>query len=95
MKAFRIIQKLTQNEYQANDGVFTIDTLDDVKERLETLFGKDFEIVFDLLNILNIDHGHERKFFYVYNERLSNADANIDTILSVGGSSLVYLYEID
>lgn len=96
MKAFDIIDELTRDSYNERDGIFTADSATDMKMYLGQLFGKDYEIVFDKGNILNIDLSKERKFLYIYDERFPRRyDKDVFAILSVHDMSLIYLYEIE
>lgn len=96
MNAFKIIDELTRDSYDENDGIFTADKATNMKTYLDQLFGKDYEIVFDPNNILELFFDKEYKFLYIYNQRFPRYnDRDIFAILSVGDGSLVYIYEVE
>lgn len=96
MKAIKIIEALTQDDYSVQDGVVTVEKNDSIWNAFIKTFGKAIEPVYLPLPTLEYVSEKVRHFLYIYDLRIPGTDKDLFAILKNNtDDSIIYIYEIE
>lgn len=96
MKAIKIIEVLTQDDYSVQDGVVTVEKNDSIWNAFINTFGKAIEPVYLPLPTSEYVSEKVRHFLYLYDLRFPGTDKDLFAILKNNtDDSIIYIYEIE
>lgn len=96
MKAIKIIEALTQDDYSVQDGVVTVEKNDSIWNAFINTFGKAIEPVYLPLPTSECVSEKVRHFLYIYDFRIPGTDKDLFAILKNNADdSIIYIYEIE